>query len=1150
MGFDEITISAQTSVCGGGSGGRGCELLSPKLLTNRWNRTQFCQSQSDPHKPLKMHPYTLAVFILLHVAPTGAQHGATRSVSHNLLWPKPQIFTSGNVDRVFEPTSVSFSAEGDTNDGLLKRAWNRLMDNVYALGCRTNDTSDIRNVYVSILNSGTNSDERYKLETTMDSVVISADSIVGGVRALETLTQLIMPIQKLPFYVEIGEEGCVQAAAAGYAPGFIIPDGPWSIQDWSTYEWRGLTLDTSRNYIPVSAIMRTLDGMAASKLNVFHWHIVDATSFPLQSTTYPDLINAAYNPFATYSHSDISTILAYAADRGIRVIPEIDTPSHTESWSASANFTSLVLCQNAQTGWPLADAIPGASAGSWFPLCVEPPCGTLNIADPRAARGVAMLLLEIAEMFPDVVMHLGGDELRSFCFASSEEYLQLVFPGLSGNYSVVMPSREAPTVFPRVWEQAMMKVYQTYVDNLLVAVRGAGKSTIHWEDIVLENALTLPSDAIIQVWNGWDDAAHMNSLQKVLALDRYRIVDSNQEVYYLDCGSGKWLTDSLGYGNSSWKESYWCRDHRVWQHIYNHDPRTSRAESPWGYGLNTTTTGNLDLIIGAQVTLWGEKVDASNLDVKIWPRAAAMAEALWSSFANATDKDLFDAEPRLTVMRERLISRGIANEALHPAWCNTHQIRMEIWRRPIGELFFLRYLLLLPARISQPKPKKPSKETVDPTDMSSPLAPTLNQRDDDDEEGDVETEARASDPPSAETTSPAKRKRTEDADSARDRGGGEEGGVSDGGGGKGGLEGGSASLSAVRSSNPTDDMTDNLTCPICRALLHIPCTAVPCMHTFCGGCVCEWIKAGNNDCPVCRKKLIQVARNHQLNTLANLHASANPHLARSEDEKKDLDAKNKVYSGIPLNLATTDGGTLNQGNQGLNIDEEEEEEEEEEYDDQEGLSTIPPLCDNCPPNSQAPDGFSCDPLHPLHTLCSRCSKFMPDRHLALQRCKCCSLPFCHEYYAYAGGCAMNFGYFQQLKYFSFTDVPFYAFKQNQFERQALKDALVTHHIPVQTVFGEGLAKLEAGTYRVAASTCLSVVDGGATVAGEDYVCQSCAGRVFAELAYLYRRDMDPTLLPDAVTGRTNCWYGHECRTQSHNSSHAGRLNHICENIKQ
>jgi len=152
--------------------------------------------------------------------------------------------------------------------------------------------------------------------------LITANTYFGARHALETLNQLIA-------YNDLNSK--IHIASDVY-----IADGP-------KYPYRGILLDTSRNYVDKKTILRTIDSMAASKLNTFHWHITDSQSFPYVSRTWPNFVKyGSYTPRKIYTSETIREIVDYALVRGVRVLPEFDAPAHVgEGWQwVSNNFCS------------------------------------------------------------------------------------------------------------------------------------------------------------------------------------------------------------------------------------------------------------------------------------------------------------------------------------------------------------------------------------------------------------------------------------------------------------------------------------------------------------------------------------------------------------------------------------------------------------------------------------------------------------------------------------------------------------------------------------------------------------------------------------------------------------------------------------------
>lgn len=176
------------------------------------------------------------------------------------------------------------------------------------------------------------------------------------------------------------------------------------IEDRPIYRHRGLLLDTSRNFIPISDIKRTIDGMSASKFNVFHWHITDSHSFPLEIPSIPQFtLYGAYSPDLVYSVSDVKHIIRYAKLRGIRVIIEIDSPSHAGNgwnWGKENGLGDLAVCVNAQP---------------WRQFCIQPPCGQLNPVNSLVFNMLREIYRHLLTMLPQgETIHMGGDEVRVF----------------------------------------------------------------------------------------------------------------------------------------------------------------------------------------------------------------------------------------------------------------------------------------------------------------------------------------------------------------------------------------------------------------------------------------------------------------------------------------------------------------------------------------------------------------------------------------------------------------------------------------------------------------------------------------------------------------------------------------------------------------
>jgi hexosaminidase len=207
-------------------------------------------------------------------------------------------------------------------------------------------------------------DESYELTVTDSSATLNAPTPLGVMHGLQTFLQL----------VEITPTG------------FAVP--AVTINDQPRFPWRGLMIDVSRHFIPVDVLKRNLDGMAAVKMNVFHWHLSDDQGFRAESKKFPKLTGMGSDGHF-YTQDDIRAIIAYAHERGIRVVPEFDMPGHSRSWFV---------------GYPNLASGPG-------PYTLETGDPIMDPTRESTYKFLGKFIGEMAKLFPDAYFHIGGDEV-------------------------------------------------------------------------------------------------------------------------------------------------------------------------------------------------------------------------------------------------------------------------------------------------------------------------------------------------------------------------------------------------------------------------------------------------------------------------------------------------------------------------------------------------------------------------------------------------------------------------------------------------------------------------------------------------------------------------------------------------------------------
>jgi hexosaminidase len=364
-------------------------------------------------------------------------------------------------------------------------------------------------------------DESYRLDITPTQAHLTAPNPLGVLRGLETFRQITVR----------GKQGLELPVV--------------DIQDHPRFPWRGLHLDVSRHWMPIAVIKRTLDGMAAVKLNVFHWHLSDDQGFRVESKRFPKLQQLGSDG-RYYTQDQVREVIAYAQERGIRVVPEFDIPGHATSW--------LV-------GYPQLASAPG-------PYQIERNWGAFDpTLDPTRDSTYEFLdafIGEMAALFPDRFFHIGGDEV------TGRQWRTSVRIGAFMRKEHLKSAEELQAYFNRRLQKVVVKY---------------GKRMEGWDEILDPD---LPKDIVIQSWRG----------QKSLA-------------------------EAARHGFSSILSAAYYLDHmEPASTLYAVDPLDRDAAN---LGVEERAR-----ILGGEVAMWGEFVTPENVDSRIWPRAAAVAERLWS----------------------------------------------------------------------------------------------------------------------------------------------------------------------------------------------------------------------------------------------------------------------------------------------------------------------------------------------------------------------------------------------------------------------------------------------------------------------------------------------------------------------------------------
>ncbi len=309
-------------------------------------------------------------------------------------------------------------------------------------------------------------DESYSVHVDASGIQITAKTDVGAMHGLSTLLQLLSV--KDGSYVFSGVK----------------------IKDEPRFVWRGLMMDVGRHFMPVDVVKRNIDAMAFVKLNVFHWHLSDDQGFRVEIKTLPKLIELASDG-QYYTQAQIKDVVAYAGDRGIRVVPEFDVPGH-----GSAFLT----------------AYPELASKKGIEYTLERNAGifdpTLDPTIEKTYEFMDTLFKEVAPLFPDVYFHIGGDENEGKHWDENPDIQQFMKANdLKDNHAL-----------------------QTYFNIKLEKILSKyGKVLMGWEEIMTEN---MPKTALIHSWRGVNEGLEPGQSLVEAVKNGYKTILSNG--YYID----------------------------------------------------------------------------------------------------------------------------------------------------------------------------------------------------------------------------------------------------------------------------------------------------------------------------------------------------------------------------------------------------------------------------------------------------------------------------------------------------------------------------------------------------------------------------------------------------------------------------------------
>ncbi|HEY0177756.1 MAG TPA: family 20 glycosylhydrolase [Pedobacter sp.] len=406
--------------------------------------------------------------------------------------------------------------------------------------------------------------EGYKLSVTPENINLTANTAAGAFYGLQTIIQLLPPD--------------IEAKTAGSAVQWTIPSA--EIVDYPRFGWRGLMLDVSRHFFTKQEVKAFIDEMVKYKYNTLHWHLTDDQGWRIEIKSLPELtktgafsvkrtgrwgtfLPALANEQPTYggfyTQDDIREIVKYAGDRYVTILPEIDVPGHSLALIATyPSLSSTKKQYSVNSGWRTAPQDDNS----------------LDPSNEDVYKTLDKIFTEVARLFPNPYIHVGGDEAYKGYWEKNPACQQLmVKEGLKN----------------------VEELQSYFMKRLEKMLQSKGKKMIGWDEILQGG---LAPEATVMSWRGMNGGVEA-------AKQNHEVVMTPWDYVYLDLYQGDPLAEPDTYGMCRLSDSY------------NYEPVPAGVDEK--------------LILGGQGNIWTESIPTyRHLEYMVWPRSIALSEVYWS----------------------------------------------------------------------------------------------------------------------------------------------------------------------------------------------------------------------------------------------------------------------------------------------------------------------------------------------------------------------------------------------------------------------------------------------------------------------------------------------------------------------------------------